>query len=131
MDPVPSLPRLERLLACRASSVSAGTFPSGGSTIFDVRADFAFQNSYQCVGPAPVSPPMVGARSTFLFARSASTSASSSSPNSVFPPSSLDRSNGVLTSSLYDHMPWRSGSPHGVRGAAYVGSGFSRTGRLT
>src|SRR5262245_32921098 len=88
-----------------ASAVSGGTRPSGGSTIFDVRVDFAFQNSYQCVGPAPVSPPIVGARSTLRRARSASISASSSSPNSLLPPRSDDRSKGVSTSSLYDQNP--------------------------
>jgi hypothetical protein len=41
-----------------AAGESGGTRPSGGST-FDVGVDLAFQNSYQCVGPAPVSPPMV------------------------------------------------------------------------
>src|SRR5688572_32574908 len=71
--PRPFLAAARAASRVRASAVSAGTRPSGGSTIFDVRVDFAFQNSYQCVGPAPVSPPIVGARSTFLFARSAST----------------------------------------------------------
>src|SRR5262245_21199125 len=114
-----------------ASAVSGGTRPSGGSTILDVRVDFAFQNSYQCVGPAPVSPPIVGARSTLRRARSSSTAASSSSPKSALPPSSEGRSNGVLTSSLYDQKPWMSGSPQAVRGTLYVASGFSRTGLVS
>src|SRR5580704_5499913 len=75
------------------------------------------------IGPAPVplSPPSVGARSTFRWLRWATALASSSgvTSSSRLPANSAGRSNGVPLSCVLLYEPEMSGSPQGVFGGEY------------
>src|SRR5688572_18046983 len=130
--PAPKLPpaRGRRSWRLCASGVSGGTWPSTGSITSEVRADFRPQFSYQCTGPAPVTPPMVGAVPARWCSR-CSSSASSSVPSTLALVCPRGRSNGTPASSSLDQTPCRSGSPHGVRGTEYVEIGLETAGAGT
>src|SRR5437762_4354920 len=95
------------------SFVSGGSFPSGGSTINDVRRDTRVHHSYQCSGPAPT--PRRGPSSWPPSSPSSRRLANSSSFKSSRVPNCGGRSNGTPYIALV-HSPCRSGCPHGVRG---------------
>ena len=107
--------------AC-ASSVSGGLLPFGGSTINDVRRLMCLndKNTLLYAPATSRSLPRCPRLSPSAFccplsrpARCSSSSACSSSVRYARFPYRSDRSKGVSNSSV--QMPWRSGSPHGVR----------------
>src|SRR5687767_13012575 len=93
-----------------ASGVSGGKWPSAGSTIRPTRVlAVAAAFSYQCSGPAPIAAPPLGR------------GAAPDGTQSPVPPINLGRlppgaSIDVFGELKFVQIPWRSGSPHGVRG---------------
>ena len=98
-----------------ASGVYGGNLPSDGSTMSDVRVS-EFPRSNQNALYVPGSP-AGGAWSAETLA-SSSRSAASCGVRNCLSASALGRSKGVVVELF--QFPWRSGSPHGVRGAFHL-----------
>ena len=95
-----------------ASGVSAGSRPSGGSMMSELRRDRAVRFSYQCEGPAPTAPP--SATAAIIFPRASSAFSRSAPSSNALPANSAGRSSGTEKLLSLVQTPPRSGSPHGV-----------------
>src|SRR5262245_12019164 len=127
--PLPKLPRTPRPARARASAVTGGMRPFGGSITIDVRYE-GLPRSSQCGGgdvAEPTAPALaVSAVSTSNSALSVWSCwaacfcrwANSASVSVCRSPSSGARSKGTLSSGSLVQTPCTSGSPHGVLATA-------------